>query len=206
MGPRGEHSREEFLALVTDAAEAIARAEGLRGLGMRRVASAIGYAPNSIYNALGGLDDIILRVNARTLGRLRRHLQGLIADAADARANTLRLADGYLDFVLAEPRLWSLLFEHTMSPDTVHPDWYADALGGTTRLVDEVLAPLISEAAERHRAVAALWASLHGIASLAASAKLKAVTRDDPRDLAHLLVGGFLDGIAAAHARAQSIM
>ncbi|HEV7438142.1 MAG TPA: hypothetical protein VGN94_00750, partial [Methylobacterium sp.] len=31
-GPRGEHDREGFLALVTDAAEAIVRDEGLRAL------------------------------------------------------------------------------------------------------------------------------------------------------------------------------
>ena len=71
-GPRGEHNRDEFLALVTKAAENLVRQEGLRGLGMRRLASTIGYAPNSIYNAVGDLDAVMMRVNARTLGTSAR--------------------------------------------------------------------------------------------------------------------------------------
>ena len=195
MGPRGEHSRDEFIALVVDHAEAIARAEGLRGLGMRRLAAAIGYAPNSIYNAVGGLDDIVLRLNARTLGRLHSHLAALATERRSAKAAVLRLADGYLEFVRAEPKLWSLLFDHVMADDTVLPDWYGEALARATGLVDAVLVPLIEDAAERHRAVAALWAALHGLASLASSGKLDAVTRDDPRRLARLLIGGYLDGV-----------
>ncbi len=196
-GPRGEHSREEFVALVIDAAETIGRAEGLRGLGMRRIAAVIGYAPNSIYNAIGDLDEVILRLNARTLGRLHDHLVTLVGEKRSARAKVLRLADGYLDFVMAEPRLWSLLFDHRLPAQAAYPDYYDVALARATGLVDEVLVPLIAAPAERHRAVAALWAALHGLASLASSGKLAVVTRDDPRRLARLLIGGFLDGIGS---------
>ena len=197
MGPRGEHSREEFTALVVDKAQEIAAAEGLRGLGMRRIAAAIGYAPNSIYNAVGDLDDIILRLNARTLGRLHGELAGLVREKRSPKARVLRLADGYLDFVTAEPKLWSLLFDHVMGEDVDLPDWFVDALRRATDLVDSALIGLIEDAAERHRAVSALWAALHGLASLASSGKLGVVTRDDPRRLARLLIGGFLDGYGA---------
>lgn len=205
MGPRGEHSREEFLALVVDAAEAIASRDGLRGLGMRRVAAAVGYAPNSIYSAVGDLDRIVLHVNARTLGRLCDDLAVGLDPKGDARANTLRLADRYLDFVLGEARLWSLLFEHTMAPGAETPDWYAAALRRATELVGAVLQPFIPEPDERHRAVAALWAALHGLGSLASANKLAAISPEDPRVLARLLVGGFLNGLEPAE-KAQSTM
>ncbi len=194
MGPRGEHSRDEFVALVLDTAETIGRAEGLRGLGMRRLAAAIGYAPNSIYNAIGGLDEIILRLNARTLGRLQEQLCGLVSERRNPKARVLRLADGYLDFVAEEPRLWSLLFDHVMAGDAALPDWYEAALRQPTDLVDQALLPVIADPAERARAVTALWAALHGLASLSSSGKLAIVSRDDPRRLARLLIGGFLDG------------
>ncbi len=187
----------EFEALVIDAAEAIARAEGLRGLGMRRIAAAVGYAPNSIYNAIGDLDEVILRLNARTLDRLHARLATLAGEPRAVRARVLRLADGYLDFVMAEPRLWSLLFDHRLPAEAAYPHYYDVALAQATSLVEEVLIPLIGAPAERHRAVAALWAALHGLASLASSGKLAVVTRDDPRRLARLLIGGFLDGIGA---------
>ena len=191
-GPRGEHSREEFAALVTKAAEGLVRAEGLRGLGMRRLASVIGYAPNSIYNAVGDLDAVAMRVNARTLARLHAALGAAVTPERTARDNALSLADAYLAFVAADPRVWSLVFEHHVAPDAEFPDWYAAALAQATDLVDSVLAPLIPEPVERRQAVAALWAGLHGLASLSTSNKLAVLTPESPRDLAQLLVGRFL--------------
>lgn len=191
-GPRGEHDREGFIALVAGAAESLVRNEGYRALGMRRLAAAIGYAPNSIYNAVGDLDQVVLRVNARTLARLHTVLSAVIDPERAARDNALALADAYLVFVAADPRVWSLLFEHLVAPDQPFPDWYAAALAEPVMLVDTVLAPLIVPADERRRAVAALWAALHGLASLSTSRKLAVLTPDPPQDLARLLVGRFL--------------
>jgi Lon protease-like protein len=74
------------------------------------------------------------------------------------------------------------------------PDWYERALADTTRLVDEVLKPLIADEAERRRSVATLWASLHGLASLATSGKLAIVDAEDPHAMAELLIRRFLEG------------
>ena len=191
-GPRGEHDRGGFIAHVAQAAESLVRNEGLRALGMRRLAAAIGYAPNSIYNAVGDLDQVVLRVNARTLERLHAALAAAIDPRRPPRDNAFALADAYLVFVAADPRVWSLLFEHVAAPDVPFPDWYAEALARATGLVETVLAPLIPDAIERGRAVAALWAALHGLASLSTSNKLGVLVPDSPRLLARMLVGRFL--------------
>lgn len=191
-GPRGELDREGFVALVVTAAEAIAREEGLRGLGMRRLAAAVGYAPNSIYHAVGDLDQVVLRVNARTFARLHGALTRAIGPDATARENALRVAEAYLAFVAEAPRLWSLVPEHAMPTGDPFPDWYEEALSRTTGLVDTVLAPLLPDPAERGRAVAVLWASLHGLASLSISGKLAVLTPEPPGALARMLVGRFL--------------
>lgn len=194
-GPRGEHNREEFLALVIRTAEGMVRREGLRGLGMRRLASTIGYAPNSIYNAVGDLDAVILRVNARTLERLHASLTAAVRTEASPRTNALAVADAYLAFVAADPQVWSLVFEHQIAPDSPFPDWYAEALGRATDLVDGVLRPMIPDPNERRQAVATLWAGLHGLASLSTSRKLAVLTPESPRDLGRLLVGRFLGAV-----------
>ncbi|WP_236960820.1 TetR/AcrR family transcriptional regulator [Methylobacterium durans] len=191
-GPRGEHDREAFLTLVTETAEGLLRAEGLRGLGMRRLAGAIGYAPNSIYNAVGDLDQVVLRVNARTFGRLRDTLVAATRPEVSARDNALALADAYLAFVAEDPAVWSLVSEYTTVPGAAFPDWYAEALSEAIRPVDAVLAPLIPEAEERRQAVAALWAALHGLAALSTSRKLAMLTAESPRALGRMLVGRFL--------------
>ncbi|MFD0934119.1 TetR/AcrR family transcriptional regulator, partial [Methylobacterium trifolii] len=159
-GPRGEHDREAFVALVTEAAEGIVRAQGPRALGMRRLAAAIGYAPNSIYNGVGDLDQVVLRVNARTFRRLHAALGGSLEPGADARVNALVLAKSYLAFVGADPLVWSLVHEYALAPGTTVPDWHGEALAQAVGLVDTVLAPLVPQAEERARTVAALWAAL----------------------------------------------
>ena len=191
-GPRGEHDRAGFIALVAGTAESLVRNEGFRALGMRRLAAAIGYAPNSIYNAVGDLDQVVLRVNARTLARLHAALEAALDPGRSPRDDALALADAYLVFVAADPRVWGLLFEHLVAPEQPFPDWYAEALARPVGLVDAVLAPLFTDAEERRRAVAALWAALHGLASLSTSGKLAVLTPDPPRALARLLVGRFL--------------
>lgn len=191
-GPRGEHDREGFTEMVAQAAESLVRNEGFRAFGMRRLAAAIGYAPNSIYNAVGDLDQVILRVNARTFRRLYGTLSGAIVPDRSPRDNALAVADAYLAFVAADPRVWSLVFEHVAAPDVPFPDWYAEALAQAVGLVDTVLQPLLPDATERRQAVAALWAGLHGIASLSTSNKLAVLVPDSPRVLARMLVGRFL--------------
>ncbi len=191
-GPRGDVDRAGFVALVCEAAEGIVRNQGVRALGMRPLASAIGYAPNSIYNAVGDLDAVLLQVNARTFGRLTAALAAALDSTASARANAAALASAYLAFVAADPAVWSLVSEYAPLRGAAVPDWYWEALSGATDLVDATLAPLLPDAAERAQAVAALWASLHGLASLSTSGKLAALTDAAPADLARLLVSRFL--------------
>ncbi len=192
-GPRGEHDRAAFQALVVAAAEGIVREAGVRGLGMRPLAAAIGYAPNSIYNAVGDLDQVVLRVNARTLTRLHATLDAALDPAAAPLDNALALADAYLVFVAADPAVWGLIHEYAPAPGTVPPEEHGQALAAATGLVGRALAPLLPEAGERERVVAALWAALHGLAALSISGKLAALTPEAPGSLARMLVRRVLE-------------
>jgi AcrR family transcriptional regulator len=183
--------REDMIEKVLDAAERAARAGGLRAIGMRRIASEIGYVAGSIYNTLGDLDEVILRLNARTLRRLREHIADRISPRRDAASNAFAVADAYLDFVAADPLVWSLILEHS-TPGREFPDWYQHELSQTTGLVDEVLKPLIPDPAERRASVAILWAALHGLASLSSTGKLAVINGANPRGMAHLLIARFL--------------
>src|SRR6185437_7160825 len=70
MARRSDHSRDELAALVIGGARDIAQEEGWRAVSMRGIATRIGYAPGSIYNAVGDIDAVLLRINADTLARL----------------------------------------------------------------------------------------------------------------------------------------
>jgi AcrR family transcriptional regulator len=185
--PRNKTSQEAILKV----AEGLAEAEGLRGVGVRAIASQLGISPGTIYNVVGDVDDVIVLVNAQTLQRLQNVLRGEILPEREAMLNVFAIADAYVGFVLGNVKHWSMLLEHSLASDKSLPDWYRNELDQTIELVDCALKPLIRAKKERQRCVAALWASLQGIASLAASGKLSMVNQDDPRDLARLLIGRF---------------
>ena len=72
MGRRNEHSREELQEMAISAAEAIIASEAARGLTARKVAGQLGYSAGSLGMMFNGLDELILHVNSRTLGRLAK--------------------------------------------------------------------------------------------------------------------------------------
>jgi len=189
--PRSKTSQDAILKV----AESLAEAEGLRGVGVRAIASRLGISPGTIYNVVGDVDDVILHVNAQTLKRLQKVLRGEILPERDAIQNVFAIADAYVGFVLGHAKHWSMLLEHSLASDKTLPDWYQEELDRTIELVDCALKPLIAAKTERRRCVAALWAALQGIASLTASGKLSMVNQDnpqdDPNDLARLLIGRF---------------
>jgi AcrR family transcriptional regulator len=201
MGRPTRHNPDDASRMIIDAAEALARQDGLRGVSLRKIAAEIGYAPGSLYNVMGDLDEIILHLNARTLQRLEAFLRTRIDPARRPIDNAFAIADGYLDFVVGEPRLWGLILEHRPPPDRDLPPWYSDVLASTTGLVEETLRPLIRDDTERQLSVASLWAALHGIASLATSGKLASVHAAEPHAMAHQILSRFLGAPAPATAR-----
>jgi AcrR family transcriptional regulator len=187
VSPRSKTSPEAILKVATDLAEA----DGLRGVGLRAIAAQLGISPGTIYNVVGDMDDVVLMLNAQTLQRLQKVLLSEILVGREAMLNVFAVADAYITFVLDNAKSWSVILEHSLASDKKSPDWYQEELDKTIGLVDRVLKPIISDKRERRRSVAALWAALQGLASLAASGKLSMVDQDDPHDLAHLLISRF---------------
>jgi AcrR family transcriptional regulator len=192
MARRSDHAPEELKRLALEAAEAIALEEGLRGLTVRRVAERIGYAPGTIYNLFANLDDLIVQLNGMTLDALAAELGAAAGGRPATRPH--RLVEAYFDFVESRPRLWSLLFEHRLPEGVDLPDWYRPKLAALIGLVAEALEPLMQDRSSeaRYAATVTMWAGLHGISTLAVSAKLTLVAETEPRQLGHLLVDRML--------------
>jgi AcrR family transcriptional regulator len=194
---RQEHTRAELAELVIAAAEQIAATDGLDGITMRRVAAAVGYAPNSIYHAVGDMDEILLRLNARTLDLLAWSLRRCLPGTRTKEAAVDAIVEGYVAFVRRHPGLWSVIVDYVRRDKGALPDWYGAALAKPLELVDEVLAPFFPDADDRRRSTAVLWASLHGIVSLTLSGKLGVVTGEEALPLARLVVRRYLAGSRA---------
>jgi AcrR family transcriptional regulator len=158
------------------AAEAEIAEKGLSGLKARDVTGRAGCALGALYNAVADLDELILRVNSRTLERLGAALAPASA-AGDPAAVTLALADAYAVFALENRRLWSALFEHRLPEGTDMPDWHRqdhEVLIARIGAPLAALRPDLPADAIRLR-VRTLFGAVHGVVHLALQGRLVGV-------------------------------
>jgi len=171
-------------ALVT-AAEQIIAAQGLEGLKARDLATSIGCSVGGVYNLVDDLDELILRVAARTLLRLNEALDA--ADQRGAAAPTERLcaiAIAYCRFARANKRLWRALFDHRMAADAALPQWLAELQFGLFTHITGPLGQLLPEKvpAELEMLSRTLFSAVHGVVAIGLDEKLLAVPIDALED------------------------
>ena len=198
MARRSDHSRDELAELVVRAATSIVAAEGARAMTMHRIAASIGYAAGSIYNAVGDLNLVRLRVNAETLRQLGEELEGAVRNQGSTLKpieRALLVSETYIGFVTANRHSWAALLETPPPLEDVVPDWYVEPRTRLVRIVATALEPFYPDLTIRRRAVVALWAALQGVASLAAGGNLAFALEDlDPNDIARSIVLRYLTG------------
>jgi len=166
----GEEAREGLI----EAAGAVLAAEGYEKLGARAIAAKAGVAVGTIYKYFGDLDGLVRYANGQTYDDLHGFQSRVVAEAAaaggDVYAQLMALAQGYLDFVEANWNRWTATLAFN-SQQTEPPDWYRAKEFALLEIVVGVLEPLpgLQTRGERYRAAMALWASVHGIITVAMS-------------------------------------
>ena len=149
-------------AAVAAAAADLADADGLDALTLARVAQAVGVRTPSLYNHVGGLDDVRRRI---ALGALR-DLGDALRDAAVGRAGDAALtamARAYRAYARAHPGRYAA----TQRAAALAED--AELRAAASRSVDVVLAILRGYGLEGHEAIHAARAvrsALHGFVAL----------------------------------------
>jgi AcrR family transcriptional regulator len=152
-----------------DAAEGAIAEKGLSGLKAREIARAAGCALGAIYTVFADLDEVILRVGARTLARLEKEL------SAPGEGEALeRLALAYLAFARREEPSWRALFGHRLQAGTPLPDWFATERDRLFTLLEAPLSRLLPDCAadEIRRRARTLFSAVHGVVALGLEAKL----------------------------------
>ncbi len=194
MARRSDHTREQLHRMALAAARAIVAKEGLRGLSTRRIAKRLGYSPGTLYQLFVDLDDLILHLNTTTLEALLKACDGINL-SGDPEMALDDLAERYIHFVNAHPRLWSALFEHSLPRGKDLPDWYTGTVEKLLGLVVIALEPVIPSdtTKQREQEALVLWASLYGIASLASADKLG--PNANPTEMVKALIANYVAGL-----------
>lgn len=170
-------ARETILSAALD----LARSDGWDAVTMRRLAEEIEYSANFAYRYFTGRDDILHTLVRDAFVRLRDAMAAAGREAgvdstaevsgagtgtgtdADAAAAALRRAGhAYLDFALAEPDLYQLMYGLGGVRVPALDAWAEGQAVGD--LIADLLAAAGDPAPERH--VLQLWATAHGLIAL----------------------------------------
>lgn len=168
---RREHQKEELRQAILDAAARLLLQHGYEGFSLRQVAEQIGYTPTTIYLYFADKDDLIFAVVDSAYADFSRRLQAAFDSSADPLQRIRALGRAYIDFGLANPVVYQLIF--VQRPDFLltwrqgEQQPRASALLILQRAVEEAQ----QAGAVRPGAVQslsdALWAMVHGLVSLA---------------------------------------
>ncbi|WP_294611607.1 TetR/AcrR family transcriptional regulator [Roseovarius sp.] len=172
---------------ATLVAERIVLEEGVDALNARRLARDIKVSVGSLYNAFGDLDAVVRAVISRSAVMLSDTLHAAVETAAqDKRSRVVALGEAYFDFATAEPQRWWLLFEYKSNapPDAKVQDFQIGLLEMLIRAGDG------DPKSEQHRQFfLLLWASVHGLVSLACRPTIVAVNPE----VARTYIGDLVD-------------
>jgi len=166
------HAQREALI---DAAEQVVAQDGFAALKARDLALRVGVSLGGVYNLVEDLDDLMLLVSARTLMRLGAALAVQTSD--DPVERLVEIALTYCRFARDNLLLWRALFEHSLPPGKILPEWHAQTQLGMFSPLDEPLRKLAGRRSEEERALLArTWFSaVHGVVLLGLADMLVAV-------------------------------
>jgi AcrR family transcriptional regulator len=180
MAGTREMKREDLKARLIEAARARVIENGLANLRARDVTQDAGCALGGLYTAFQDLDELVLHVNASTLGMLEQNLVAGLAGESDPARQLRILAHGYLDFALANRNLWASLFDHKLPDGVEAPDWHLAKHMFLIQFIARPLAVLNPDMAEEDVRVRALtlFSAVHGIISISLEGRFVGLPRD----------------------------
>jgi AcrR family transcriptional regulator len=156
----------------------------------------IGYSPGTLYNIFENLDDVLLTMQVQLMGRTVDHLKRVpLGD--DGEKNIDALMNAYVDFALANRRMWNLFLAHNLPPTVTMPAPFRDHTNTLVELVRTALTPIAPNASRESldAAARALWAGVNGITAIAATEKGVNLTPATAQAYAKELTSNFIKGL-----------
>lgn len=167
--------------------------KGGNALRMRDVAKGCDCSVGTVYNIFEGINEIILRLNIRSVHRLTEKILAALEGPTELKDAVRAMGNAYLEFARTYPHQWTTLFERE-SVDTP-PDWYMKEINDNLERVEaELIRRFGLEKKDAVKLVGFFWAAIHGITSIMLHKKTRIVERiikeeDIDRYIDHCLMG-----------------
>ncbi|MEO9322416.1 TetR/AcrR family transcriptional regulator [Nocardioides sp. C4-1] len=170
-------------ALAEAAVQAV-REHGPDGLAVRDLARRVGVSHNAAYRHFADRDALVDVVAEHALAGLvvamQRRLAGVTETepVARARRRLIEIGVGYVDYAVAEPGLFRLLF--TAYPEAPEPDGKAgDPYGLLNAALDDLVDVGYLSPAVRPGAEIGCWSAVHGFSVLCTEGPLRSMPDDE---------------------------
>lgn len=167
---RSEQLRGEMRERICKAAMQLFLTEGFERTSIRRIAEAIEYTPGAIYTYFRDKDDILYALHVEGFAKLRGLLSELSAAELSPAERLRRVGELYLRFAFENPQYYQLMFIMAATGKRIQADErWDDGLDNydfLRAIVRDCIADGSLPPGELEAATFAIWASVHGIASL----------------------------------------
>lgn len=169
---------------LVDQAVATVRERGPQGLAVRELARRVGVSHNAAYRHFADRDALVDAVAELALAGLGSAMERRLAavDELDqpgrARTRLREIGAGYVDYAIAEPGLFRLLF--TAYPEV--PDrgpGVVDAYDVLNQALDDLVGVGWLHERDRPSAEITCWAAVHGFATLCIEGPLRGIAEPD---------------------------
>lgn len=182
MGIKERKKRDaaKMRSRILEAAMQLYLKGGYHNVTMRRIAAKIEYSPGTIYLYFHSKKDIMLQLCYQGFERLLKH-QHTLEKISDPLERVSAGGRYYLAFALENPELYELMFATEEIFNETGPDEEAVPLRAFRKFAENVKACLdagIFPAGEVETTAIALWATLHGLASLLIKDRLRFVPEE----------------------------
>ncbi len=167
-------SRSELRRKILDLGWKVLEKEDGNALRIRDLASGCGCSIGTVYNAFHGMNEIVLRLNVRSLDLLYDALLKALEEADGLQEGVRGMGMAYMRFAKMHPHRWKLLFENESVENA--PEWYLDEVNVKLREIEgELMRRFYLKLDEAMRLVGFFWAAIHGITSIILNKKSRVV-------------------------------
>ncbi|QIS15252.1 TetR/AcrR family transcriptional regulator [Nocardia arthritidis] len=173
---RKERERAERHQRIIDAARELAEADGWEAVTVRKLAERIEYSQPVLYSHFAGKSAIVAAVAVQGCVDLTRELRKAKAGTETHAATLTAMARGYLDFAAANPALYDAMF--VLNVDLVFGLDAPQPLRDAFAEIENPFRPYITDPDELGARAETAWSTLHGLATLERSGRLRPELRD----------------------------
>ena len=180
--PLGPEHRERLI----DSAIKLLDEKGSAGLQARLIAADAGISVGSLYKLIGDIDDVMREVAVRSYQQVAEEILHAIdkSNATTPREKLMVACLGYLSFVDRHMNRWETVLSRVKYKYDL-PEWFEGSIDSGFGLISDILRELPGEPTEEELLLHSytIWASVHGIATLAPASYKGVLTLEAALDL-----------------------